>query len=573
MNLLLINESLNYCHQIERLFSDASFEVNAKYATNMEQVANTVNSQVFDLAILSDKIGDWRGLELLLEVKYNVKSSKTALIVISENETDGYILDNIHAGAHGFIPKSELNAKCLRRVVIQAKARSSLEVKLNESYEKVKFLAEHDSLTGVANRYMFDLSLVNEVEKHRSKKACLGLVLINIERFKMINDTYGHHVGDIALNYLTDSINDILKDGEKLYRLGGDEFAIIITDLHYAHIDGIDQRIFKRLAEPLNYKDWKIKIDVNIGAAFFPQNADNAQQLLRSADIAEHCAKSIGSNSICFVDDDVQEQFRERYQIEKRLLKAVEDNELVLHYQPVLSSKTQKLVSCEALIRWDHPEKGLKFPDYFINIAEETGLIVDIGRWIINEALAQLRNWQDEYQTDLVMALNISPQQLYDRSLVAFLDKTLEKYSLTSDKVEIEITETVLLKNTSEVLKTLNALASRGYGIALDDFGTGFSSIQHLHTFPISTVKVDRSLMPSGSNPKKSLSLLKGLVSMLQSLELDTVAEGIETNENVELCCSLGVERLQGYYFSKPIPADTFEETLLNIGNPKFAMG
>lgn len=565
MNLLLIDESLKYCHQLEKLFAEAKFSINANFSTSVEKAINQLEMQNFDLVLLSDQIEHWKGTDLLVEIKVNLKSPKTAILMLSDQYCDGHVLDCIQAGAHGLLLKSELNPTRLHHAIIQAKARCALELKLHQSYGKVKYLAEHDSLTGVGNRYMFDMMLLNAVEESRAKKLCVGLVLVNIERFKLLNDTYGHDIGDMILKHLTDSINKLLKPNEHLFRLGGDEFAILLTELAYAHIDDIGQRILYELEIPFKYNGHNIKLNVNMGTAFCPQNASNAQELLRSADIAEHCARDIGSNTICFVDDDIQDRFHERYRIENSLRQAIDRNELTLHYQPVVSAKSDRLVSCEALVRWQHPEHGLMFPDYFIAIAEETGLIVEMGRWIINEALAQLSLWQSRLNNTLVMALNISPQQLYDKQLVSYLDSKLNEYGLSPSQVEIEITETVLLKNTTDVTKTLSALSSRGYKIALDDFGTGFSSIQHLHTFPISTVKIDRSLMPNPNSSKKSLSLLEGLVSMLSSMQLSIVAEGIEILDNVHLCKKLGVDRLQGYYFSKPISGNEFLQHKLCI--------
>jgi EAL domain-containing protein (putative c-di-GMP-specific phosphodiesterase class I) len=220
-------------------------------------------------------------------------------------------------------------------------------------------------------------------------------------------------------------------------------------------------------------------------------------------------------------------------------------------------------LSCEALIRWQHPTKGLVYPDYFIDIAEETGQIIEVGKCIIDKACRQMAKWRKTAPVDIVMALNISPQQLYDKHLVDFFDRKLLQYGLKPEHFEIEITETALLKHTSILLSNLEQFVQRGFGLALDDFGTGFSSIQHLQSFPISTVKIDRSLMPNNDSPKRTLSLLKGLVAMVQSMDLSIVAEGIEDDVNAALCHALGVERLQGYHFSKPVQAEEFERRFL----------
>lgn len=558
MNLLVVDESKTFCQNIEDMVKATDLASSMTISNDVGKTISHIEVTHFDVILISDGVEHLKGTVLLSEIKKRLRNHHTTLVLLSDTSDKEHVLDCIHAGAHGVITKSELEAQRLNQTITQAQAHCELENKLRDSYEKVKHMAEHDSLTNVGNRYMFDTALYTMVEKSKTNHRCLGLVMVNIERFKWINDAYGHETGDRVLQHLARVISNLLQDNEHVFRLGGDEFAILLSDLMYAHIDDIGQRILDALREPYRIDQQNIKINVNMGAAFYPQNARNAQELLRSADIAEHCSKKIGSNTICFVDDDIKDQFMRRYQVENDIVFALERNEFVLYYQPVISAKTGRLTSCEALIRWHHPSHGLVFPDYFISIAEESGLIVQLGRWIIDEALRQLYHWQSVLDDNLIMSINISPQQLHDKHLVEYLNKRREHYSLLPSQIEIEITETVLLTNTSEVMRTLNAFSANGYKIALDDFGTGFSSIQHLHSFPISTVKIDRSLMPTLNSPPKTISLLKGLVAMLNSMDLSIVAEGIETKENMSFCKQIGVDRLQGYYFSKPVSSQDF---------------
>ncbi len=565
MNLLVVDESPDYCLNIEEMVKQTDLANSISCSYDVGTALSNINITHYDVILISDGVEQLNGTLLLSEIKKRLSSSQTTLVILSESNDKAHVLDCIHAGAHGVLAKDELDPQLLNHTIIQAQAHCVLERKLRDSYEKVKHMAEHDSLTNVGNRYMFDTALYTQVEKSKMNHRCLGLVMVNIERFKWINDAYGHETGDRVLQHLARIISGLLQENEQVFRLGGDEFAILLSDLMYAHIDDIGQRILDALKRPIEVDAQSIKLNVNMGAAFYPQNARNARELLRSADIAEHCSKKIGSNTICFVDDDIKEQFMRRYQIENDIPLALERNEFVLHYQPVISAKTGRLTSCEALIRWQHPVNGLVFPDHFIHIAEESGLIVNLGRWIIDQALRQLYQWQDVLDDNLIMSINISPQQLYDKDLVEYLDKRRQYYSLLPSQIEIEITETVLLTNTSEVMRTLNAFSHHGYKIALDDFGTGFSSIQHLHSFPISTVKIDRSLMPTLNSPPKTVSLLKGLVAMLNSMDLSIVAEGIETAENMTFCKEIGVDRLQGYYFSKPVSSGEF--SALELGD------
>ncbi len=563
MKLLLVDDRKDDRILVEHALLYAKFPIEFSVAKSSEQAGQLLLEQSFDTIIVSAQLPGWDSMELLLTIKGHPNTQQTAIVMMSQRDDNELALKCIQSGAHDFIVKSEISAKRLQRAVIQATAHSELEVKLRQSYEKVKFLAEHDALTAVSNRYMFGMALQTAVDGANEAKTCVSLLLVNVDRFKFINDTYGHDAGDAVLVEFARRIDDQLKANESFYRMGGDEFAILLTDLDYAHLGGLHQRINRALSESFKIGDVRLKLTVSLGVAFSPQNCDGASDLLRCADIALYRAKKQGGNNICFVDDNAQEQFKRRFNIENELRAAIQNNEFVLHFQPVMGAQQLNLVSCEALIRWQHPEHGLVYPDYFVEIAEETGLVIELGKWIIENACAQMAFWQSKYAADIQMALNISPQQLYDKDLANFLDKSLSKYRLKPGQFELEITETVLLRNTPEVQNNLIALSERGFSVALDDFGTGYSSIQHLHSFPITTVKIDRSLMPGKDSGAKSLSLLKGLISMIHSMDLDIVAEGIEDIKTTHLCRDLGVERLQGYFFSKPISAEVFEQDYL----------
>ena len=563
MKLLLVDDSIADRRLIEHALARAKIQIQASHAQSVEEANELLIQTEFDTILLSDNLPGWDAMELLLHIRSRSADRQVAIVMMSDTDNDEHTLKCIRSGAHDFLLKSEISVQRLQRAVVQATARSELELKLRQSYERVKFLAEHDALTGVANRYMFDMTLKTSVEQAKTEHTSVGLVLLNVDRFKFINDTYGHDVGDQILVELADRIGALLGSSEYLFRVGGDEFAVILTGLAYAHIGGLHQRLLYSLEEPFLINDIQLKLTVSAGVAFSPQNCETGEQLLRCADIAMYRAKQLGYNNICFVDDDAQKQFQRRFLIEHELVQAIENDEFVLHYQPVMSASRHNLVSCEALIRWQHPKHGLVFPDYFIDIAEESGQVVELGKWIIHKACQQMAKWQKDGPIDIVMALNISPQQLYDKYLVDYFDKTLMEYDLKPEQFEIEITETVLLKHTPDVLQNLQQFVERGFGLALDDFGTGFSSIQHLQSFPISTVKIDRSLMPTKNSSLRSMSLLKGLVAMINSMELSIVAEGIEDQKNAILCRELGVERLQGYHFSKPVSAQQFEQQFL----------
>jgi len=559
MNLLVVDDSLKDRCLLKGLLAESALSVTASFAGSVVEVEQLLQEQRFDVILLSDDTRQWDALELLLTVRNQTVEHQSAIIMMTLIEDEQRIMGYVKSGAHDVVMKADLSDGHLRRAIISSSARCELELKLRQSYDRVKYLAEHDALTNIPNRYVFDMRLRICTEQSKLRQTCVALILLNVDRFKFINDTYGHEMGDQILVELTSRMKQLMKPNEEVFRIGGDEFAVLLSDLKYAHINGFHQRLMTVLEEPFMVKDTPVRLTVSAGVAYTPQNCDGAEQLLRCADIAMYRAKKQGYNQICFVDDDAQLQFQRRFVVEQELQQAINKNEFILHYQPVMSARQHHLLSCEALVRWQHPQKGLVYPDYFIDIAEETGQVVEIGKCVIEQACQQMAAWQAQEPVNIVMALNISPQQLYDKNLVDFFDSKLLQYGLHPSQFEIEITETALLKNTSVLLNNLAQFVERGFSLALDDFGTGFSSIQHLQSFPISTVKIDRSLMPSSTSSQRSLSLLNGLVAMLKSMGLSMVAEGIEDKQNATLCRELGVQRLQGYYFSKPVSAEEFE--------------
>ena len=379
----------------------------------------------------------------------------------------------------------------------------------------------------------------------------------------MVNDTHGHDTGDWLLVGVADRVKSVLRSNEMFARLGGDEFAVLISNLERNTVNQLTLRIAEVLRPAFVVNKASINISLSMGVAFYPQDGKDAQELFRSADIAMYRAKKSGQGKIFFVNEEMHLEFSNRVRVENRLREAINSNELELHYQPIVRPDTHDILSCEALIRWRDPQVGMIYPDQFIEIAEETGLILPLGKWIIRQACEQLKIWETTTGKDISIALNISAKQIYDRNFVPFLKETVEKYALSPSQLEIEITETALLEDVPEVARRLSQLFEMGFSLALDDFGTGFSSIQHLNDFPITTVKIDRSLMPNKASKERSIALVKGLIAMIDSMGLSIVAEGVETELDNDFCIAHGVRRCQGYLYGKPmLPEQLYLEFL-----------
>ncbi|MGV2870816.1 two-component system response regulator [Colwellia sp. E150_009] len=558
MNILIVDDDIVDREHIKRTLSKSDQKCNFIETESVDEGLTAFRKHKFDVILLDYRMPQRDGIEMLLELKNEPIENSVAIIMLSNSEESSLALACLKAGAQDFLLKIEVTAARLNRAIIQAQTRFELERKLYQSYKNAKKVAEHDALTGLANRYAFEETLKLNVNKSSRSEDGISLMLFDLDHFKYVNDTHGHDIGDLLLKEFSVKVGHCLRESELFARIGGDEFAVILRNKNNNYLaTKVSERILKSLSVPFHISGIEIQMSVSIGISIYPDNTINADELFKFSDIAMYRAKKLGRNQVCYFEDEMQKQFLLRYKKEQDLTNAITNNQLHLHYQPILCTKKQTLTGFEALLRWS-VDDILHMPDDFISIAEESGIILDIGRWVINKAINQLSIWQN-YNPSLHMSINLSAIQLADNQLIDCLKNALTKYGVTPKCIEFELTETALLENndtSTNMMKELNQLGCR---IALDDFGTGFSSVSHLQNFPIDTVKIDKSLMLVSSKIK-TLSLIKGLSLMLHSLNLEIVAEGIETEEALYLCQHLDIHRVQGYFISKPINVKTIEE-------------
>jgi diguanylate cyclase (GGDEF)-like protein len=562
VNILIVDDDIVDRESIKRTLNQSTTHFNFAETESVDEALTTLSDKKFDAILLDYRMPKRDGIELLLELKNASMDVSVAVIMLSNSEETELALECVRAGAQDFLLKSEVTTSRLQRAIVQAQARFELEQKLHVSYQQAKKLAEHDTLTGLYNRYSFEEALQLSILQKSREDTKLALTLFDLDNFKFINDSYGHHVGDDILRQVAQRVNDCLRGNEVFARLGGDEFAIILSNLQAIdNATRVTKRILSTLDKPFDIAGISIKVTASIGIAIYPDSTVNATELLKHADIAMYRSKKLGRNQICYFEDKMQEQFLQRYQIEANLIGAVERNEFILHYQPVFETTTSTIVGFEALIRWNFQNK-LLYPDNFITIAECSRAIVDIGRWVIDQAIYQLSIWNLRDNKAYSIAINLSSVQLSDKTLFQFINRTLDKYHVNAELIEFELTETALLENSDQAIDTLELINNLGCRIALDDFGSGFSSVSHLQSFPIDTVKIDKSLIMESEQPK-TRALIEGLSAMLHSLSLDIVAEGIENKKSLQFCQQLNIRRVQGYYFSKPFDARTIEKMYL----------
>ena len=429
--------------------------------------------------------------------------------------------------------------------------------------EQLVYLATHDPLTGLPNRGLLIDRLMQATLRAKHKKQSLALLYVDIDGFKEINDTLGHFTGDKALQTVTRLLKATMPDTETIARVGGDEFVLILENISAkSEAAAAATRLRQRFQKPVKVADREIFLTVSIGISIYPDDSTDNETLLRIADIAMYHAKSEGRNTYAYYSPNLEARTTEKLEMRNLLRQAIDKNELVLHYQPKVSMQTGKIIGAEALIRWNCAERGLISPAQFIPLAEESGLIIPIGEWVLRTACAQAMQWQQQGFAPLIMAVNISPRQFRQSDLRKRIQKTLTETGLHPKYLELEVTEGAIMDNAASAIRLLNDIDGMGVLLAIDDFGTGYSSLAYLKQLPVSVLKVDQSFVKGLTSEANDTAIVTAVIAMAKSLHLAVTAEGVETQEQLDALKNLGCDNYQGYFFSRPIPAEGFTALL-----------
>ncbi len=430
-----------------------------------------------------------------------------------------------------------------------------------KSEAELERLAFFDPLTGLPNRALFHERLQHEIDGARRENAAIALLFIDLDRFKWVNDTLGHAAGDELLNVVAKRLRALLRESDTVARLGGDEFTVILPGTGSTdHVSSVAQSIVNVIKEPIALSDQEVHVGASVGVAFYPDDGADLETLSKNADIAMYQAKEAGRDTFQFYSQKNNLQALRHIILDDEMHKALEREEFTLHYQPKVAAASGKMVGMEALLRWQKADGEMVSPAEFIPLAEETGLIISIGEWVLNSACRQMAAWAEEGAPGMKVAVNLSARQFRDRGLVEMVRSAIARTAIAPECLELEITESMVMGDVESAITTMKRLRALGVTLAIDDFGTGYSSLSYLKRFPINTLKIDRSFVSDLTLDSDDAAIVDAVISMATSLNLNVVAEGVESAEQLDYLRSRGCTELQGFYISRPLPADEFSK-------------
>lgn len=431
---------------------------------------------------------------------------------------------------------------------------SRMASKLKQTNEELRQMALHDPLTNLANRTLFEDKLNDYIQRAKQNASSFSLLYMDLDGFKMVNDAYGHDIGDKLLVEVAKRLNAAVNPSDILARVGGDEFVLLSHASSEADASRLAETLVAAIEPEFTVETYELRVSLSIGIAMFPAHGIEAREMLFNADSAMYHTKNSGRNGFSVYQPSMSPIGRSQVQLKNELWRAIHNNELRLFYQPKLNVTSGEIIGYEALVRWQHPERGLKTPDKFLPIAEQTGMILLLGEWVLNEACRQLAIWHQQGADHLSISVNLSAQQFEQKSLIYLVTRTLEEYCLAPDKLILEITETTAMRYPQESIKILEELKAIGVQVAIDDFGTGYSSLLYLQNMPATELKIDRAFINSIGHKDTDPRLLSMIIELAKNMNLNIVAEGVESEEQQTYLVNLGCDVHQGYYFSRPVP-------------------
>lgn len=553
--------------EVDILIAESGQQALTSAAENKENIA---------LILLDVLMPVMDGFEVARLLNENQNTRSIPIIFITADQDDEHIEEAYLSGAVDYIQKPIRKTALISKVRVFLDLwllRHGLELEVEQrrvAEHRVEHLATHDPLTNLPNRRGLFEELNELIYRSRRYKFSSAVIYVDLDGFKHVNDHFGHEAGDRLLTQVATNFKAIVRQTDSVARIGGDEFIVLITD-----IDGETSLITKiesllnEASRPLQFNRHQITTGASVGIALYPDHGDDAETLLHHADQAMYQAKQQGKNTFRFFTEDINVKAHRQRELQDNLRKALPNNEFTVFYQPIVDARSGQAVSAEALLRWHSANLGEVFPDEFIPAAESAGLIPELGCWVLKEAIATGAHWHERFGAELRIAVNASSIQFRNNLLFDTIKEQIDNHTWNPNLLEVEITEGLLLDDSSEVNTYIDAISNFGVRLSVDDFGTGFSALSYLKNYPVSTVKIDRSFIMDLPGDKENAVLVQAIIAMAHGLRLEVIAEGVETAAQWEYLKSLDCDFVQGYYFGKPMPQADFENFLMaQFDNP-----
>jgi diguanylate cyclase (GGDEF)-like protein len=548
-NILLIEDNPGDAHLVEIMLTQpekSCFQLHI--ADSLSAAYKKLQEHNFHVALLDMSLPDGEGLDNISSLR--AVSPDLPIVVLSGRRDEFFALEAVKAGAQDYLVKGEVDEWQLSRALNYAIERKQLQ-------DDILFMAHHDQLTGLANRTLFQSRLEHAMHNATRRDEYLAVLYLDMDHFKPVNDALGHDIGDQLLINIARRLESFVREIDTVARLGGDEFAIVLEGVNSIEdVATVSKKIISGLADPFDIDEHNLHISSSIGAAIYPQHGNDIATLVKNADAAMYKAKHSGRNKYVLYKENFGHLAKEKLNLNNELRQAVYDEQFVLHYQPKFDVSSGTITGSEALIRWQHPQQGLIYPTKFIPLLEKNGMISTVGKWVLKSACAQHAKWHEKGLPVGKIAVNLSGQQLLQRNFNNVVKEILDETGLSPSMLEVELTESLLIKNTDLTMSILDSLKSTGVSIAIDDFGTGYSSFDYLKHYLVDTLKIDRSFIMDVAYKPREAVITSAIIKLAQDLGIHVIAEGVENVEQLNYLKAHNIDEIQGYYFSPPVHAE-----------------
>ncbi len=548
LNILVIDDNPEDGNATQAMLKEGlGTQFECTQATMISDALKYVKEQTFDIILLDLMLPDSLGLDTLRQFRQT--NPCAAILIVSGLQDEALAVQAVQYGAQDYLIKGQVNSHTLSRAIRYAVERHRVQ-------EQITYQAHYDHLTGLANRGLFHERLHYALARCNRNDTAIAVLFLDLDHFKNINDTFGHEYGDSVLKTVASRLKKCIREVDTGVRMGGDEFAVLLDQVQSVEdVGNIAQRLLDLLSEPIVLENHELHITGSVGVTIYPWDCANAADLLKHSDTAMYRAKAKGGNNFQYYTAGMQTSPLDGTTIDVELRRALVKGEFLLHYQPQMDLQSRQIIGMEALIRWQHPYQGMVQPMNFIPKAEETGMIVPIGEWVLQAASLQAKKWENEGRLLAPISVNLSAQQIHQRSLPSSVQNILQATQLDPQYLQVELTESFLIHENPSTLGTLRELKAMGVKIYIDDFGVGYASLRYLKSFPLDGIKLDRSLIKDIETDVSNTAIVRAVIALANTLGLKVIAEGVETQAQADFLTNHGCDAIQGYWLTPPVPA------------------